>query len=92
MVADILRCGMALYNCFPFNPFPTASVRFGVAEFVHFCIVTVFDNAAFFHGDRRVFFDGITDQLAQILKTVQEKGRLLVMFHLFVYQFLRFTA
>lgn len=30
--------------------------------------------------------------LAQILKTVQEKGLLLVMFYLFVYPFMRFTA
>lgn len=30
--------------------------------------------------------------LAQILKTVQEKGLLSVMFYLFVYPFMRFTA
>lgn len=29
---------------------------------------------------------------SQILKTVQEKGLLLVMFYLFVYPFIRFTA
>lgn len=33
-----------------------------------------------------------TLSLAQILKTVQEKGLLLVMFYLLVYPFLRFTA
>ena len=41
---------------------PAFPVRFGVAEFVHFCIVTVFDNAAFFHG---VFIGGsICSELA----------------------------
>ena len=49
---------------------PVFSFRFGVAVIVHVLIVTVPDNTALLHGQRRIIHDGRCDQLTQILQSI----------------------